>query len=70
MTIATSEEPNLERFWSIEEASTSSTQSEQTDTAFIYHYQIMALTQLSFHGKQFIIHFHQTLQPLRNEQDS
>ena len=45
MTVATSEEPNLERFWSVEEAGTSPTQSEQTDTAFIHHYQTTCISQ-------------------------
>ena len=42
MSIATSEELNLERFWSIEEAGTSPT---LTDNAFIHHYQTTCIRQ-------------------------
>ena len=45
MHIATSEEPNLERFWSIEEAGTAPTKPEQIDTTFIQHYQTTCISQ-------------------------
>ena len=44
MTTATSEEPNLERFWSIEEAGTSPIKPEQTDN-FIDQYQTNCISQ-------------------------
>ena len=46
MTTATSEEPNLERFWSIEEAGTTPIKPEQTDN-FIHQYQTNCISQSS-----------------------
>ena len=44
MAIATSEEPDLDRFWSVEEAGTSPSISGQGDT-FMHHYQATSISQ-------------------------
>ena len=45
MPIATSEGPNLEKFWSIEEAGTSPSKPEQSNTDFIHQYQTTCISQ-------------------------
>ena len=45
MTITTSEGPNLEKFWLIEEAGTSPSKPEQSDTDFIHQYQTTCISQ-------------------------
>ena len=45
MTIATTEEPNLDRFWSVEEASTTQTCPPNQDITFIQHYQATCISQ-------------------------
>ena len=67
MTIATTEEPNLDRFWSVEEArfwsveeaSTTQTCPQRQDITFIQHYQATDDTyiQPSFQGNQIILNF-------------
>ena len=45
MAIASTEEPNLDRFWSIEEAGTTQSYPRKQDTTFIQHYQNTCINQ-------------------------
>ena len=45
MAIASTEEPNLDRFWSVEEAGTTQSYTHKQDTVFIEHYQATCINQ-------------------------
>lgn len=45
MSITTTEESDLDRFWSIEEAGTTQTSPKKQDIAFIQHYQTTCISQ-------------------------
>ena len=47
MAITSTEEPNLDRFWSVEEAGTTQSYPHEQDTAFIQNYQATCITQAS-----------------------
>ena len=45
MAIASTEEPNFDRFWSVEEAGTTQSYTRKQDTVFIQHYQATCINQ-------------------------